>query len=168
MMRIYLVGFMGSGKSTAGKRLARYAGLQFVDLDKYIEERYCRSVALIFSLEGEEVFRLKERKALEEVSEFNDVVVATGGGTPCFFDNMDLMNRTGFTLFFDPDARSLTARLSVSKTVRPLIQGKSPQELARYVAETLEKRRPYYVKAQFRIGDPDLNPAEILRMMVPG
>jgi shikimate kinase len=84
-MRIYLVGYMGSGKSTLGRRLAGHAGLHFIDLDKYIEERNCRTVPQIFALEGEESFRKKERKALEEVSEFDNVVVATGGGAPCFW-----------------------------------------------------------------------------------
>ncbi len=153
---------MGSGKSTAGKRLAKHAGLQFIDLDKYIEERNCRSVVQIFAREGEEAFRKKERKALEEVSEFDRVVVATGGGTPCFFDNMELMNRTGITLFIDLEAEVLARRLSVSKTVRPLIRGKSGEELALYIAESLARRRPWYEKARLKVSSPDFSPGEIL------
>jgi shikimate kinase len=166
-MRIYLVGYMGSGKSTLGRRLARHAGLHFIDLDKYIEERNCRTVPQIFTLEGEDCFRKKERKALEEVSEFMDVVVATGGGAPCFFDNMDLMNRTGITLFLDVAPSNLARRLSVSKNVRPLIMGKSKQELVDFIAESLEKRRPLYEQSRFRIDNPELSSELIFKLITP-
>jgi shikimate kinase len=164
-MRIYLVGYMGSGKSTLGKRLACHARLHFIDLDKYIEERNCRTVAQIFALEGEESFRNKERKALEEVSEFDNVVVATGGGAPCFFDNMELMNRTGITLFLDIPPVFLARRLNRSKTERPLIKGKSPEELESFITENLQKRRPFYAQAKFRIEREDLNPEGIMKMI---
>lgn len=164
-MRIYLVGYMGSGKTTLGKLLAREAGMHFIDLDKYIEERNCRSVAQLFEQEGEESFRMKERKSIEEVSEFDDVVVATGGGAPCFFDNMEIMNRTGITLFLDMDPLLLARRLSVSRTIRPLISQKSKQDLPAFIAEKLMERRPFYEKAKFRIDDPDIQPSEILKMI---
>jgi len=164
-MRIYLVGYMGSGKTTLGKKLAREAGMHFIDLDKFIEERNCRTVAQLFEYEGEESFRMKERKSIEEVSVFDNVVVATGGGAPCFFDNMEIMNRTGITLFLDMDPSLLAHRLSSSRTVRPLIRQKSKQELLAFISENLEKRRPFYEKARFRIDDPDIQPSEILKMI---
>src|SRR5680860_1043366 len=100
-MRIYLIGYMGCGKSTLGRRLSNYLGLQFVDMDHYIEERNCKTIPQIFKEEGEVEFRKKERKALEELSEFTDIVIATGGGAPCFFDNVELMNKSGHTVYLN-------------------------------------------------------------------
>ena len=164
-MRVYLVGYMGSGKSTVGRRLAHLTGWLFIDLDKYIEERNCRSVPQIFAIEGELAFREKEHKALEEVSEFDNVVVATGGGAPCFFDNMALMNRTGTTLFLDVEPQILAGRLAVSKTERPLIKGKTRQELIDFIIENLSKRRPFYELSHHRITGTEINVDEILRII---
>jgi shikimate kinase len=164
-MRIYLIGYMGSGKSTLGRNLARHAGLHFIDLDKYIEERNCRSVPQIFALEGEESFRMKERKALEEVSEFDNVVVATGGGAPCFYDNMELMNRTGITIFLDIHPEILAKRLIISKTERPLIKGKSKKELEEFIEENLHKRRLFYEQSRIRICHPEMHPDLIIRLI---
>lgn len=154
-MRIYLVGYMGCGKSTLGLNLAKSLGLSFIDLDKYIEERNCRTVPQLFEELGESGFRNKERQALEEVSQFSDVVIATGGGAPCFFDNMELMNATGITLFMDIDPAILAERLLKSKTDRPLIRGKNREQLVHFITETLQKRVPFYSKAQIRITRPD-------------
>lgn len=164
-MRIYLVGYMGSGKTTLGRKLAKLAHLNFIDLDKYIEERHCRSVPQLFAEEGEACFREFEHKALAEVSEFDNVVVATGGGAPCFFDNMELMNRTGITLFLDFSPAILTGRLLRSKNERPLIKGKSPEELRRFISETLEKRRPFYAKACHTIASPEIPAEEIVKLL---
>jgi shikimate kinase len=164
-MRIYLVGYMGSGKSTLGRKLAKCSESHFIDLDKYIEERHCQTVPQIFAAEGEATFREKERKALQEVSEFSEVVVATGGGAPCFFDNMDLMNRTGITIFLDIAPEILTLRLLKSKTDRPLIRGKSPEELQRFISENLARRRPFYEKARIKIDREDIAPEEILMLI---
>jgi shikimate kinase len=154
-MRIYLIGYMGSGKTTLGQELAAKLELSFIDLDKYIEERNYKTVPQLFSEFGEEAFRQRERKALEEVSEFTNVVVATGGGAPCFFDNMELMNRTGITLFLDMDIPTLVERLQKSKTDRPLIRGKSKEELIGLIYEMMQKRLPYYEQAQIRISYTD-------------
>lgn len=161
-MRIYLIGYMASGKTTLGQQLASSLGLSFIDLDKYIEERNYKTVPQLFSEFGEEVFRQRERKALEEVSDFNDVVVSTGGGAPCFFDNMELMNRTGITLFLDIDIPTLVERLLKSKTDRPLIRGKSNEELTALIHEMMQKRLPYYEQAQLRISRSDSLLEEIM------
>ena len=154
-MRIYLVGYMGCGKSTLGLNLAKSLGLTFIDLDKFIEERNCKTVPQLFEELGEPGFRKKERQALEEVSQFSDVVIATGGGAPCFFDNMELMNTTGITLFMDIDPAILAERLLKSKTDRPLIKGKNREQLVGFLKESLQKRTPFYSKAQIRIANPD-------------
>ena len=101
MTRIILIGYMGAGKTTLGHALANRLQLQFIDLDLYIEERYRKTISQIFAERGEEGFRLIEQRMLHEVAEFEDVVISTGGGTPCFFDNIDYMNRQGTTVFLD-------------------------------------------------------------------
>lgn len=158
-MRIYLVGYMGCGKSTIGRKLADLLSLNFIDLDKYIEERYFKTVPVIFEEEGENGFRDKERLTLTEVSQFEDVVVGTGGGTPCFFDNMEVMNQSGITIYISPDIDTLTNRILKSKTERPLVSGKSREELLAFIKEALEKRSPFYERAKIIIrGENNLDP----------
>lgn len=164
-MRIYLIGYMGSGKSTLGRRLSSKMGVQFVDMDHYIEERNYKTIPQIFSEEGEASFREKERKALRELSEFTDIIIATGGGAPCFFDNMDLMNQTGKTIFLNIDPKILAERLIMSKTERPLIKGKSKEELVAYIDETLKKRIFFYNQAQFQVTETDMELDEFLAMI---
>lgn len=156
-MRIYLIGYMGCGKSRLGRLLAEHMGLQFVDMDDYIEERNCKTVPQIFADHGEDGFRQRERKALEELIEFTDVVIATGGGTPCFFDNIDIMNKTGKTVFLNIDPAILAERLMNAKTERPLIKGKSREELVAFIDETLKKRKHFYSQARFEITEPDFD-----------
>ncbi|HPE76053.1 MAG TPA: shikimate kinase [Draconibacterium sp.] len=156
-MRIYLIGYMGCGKSTLGRRLSEHLKMQFVDMDHYIEERNLKTIPQIFEQEGEAEFRKKERKALEELSEFTDIIIATGGGAPCFFDNIDLMNRSGKTIYIDIDPSILADRLLKSKTERPLIKGKSREELVAFIDETLKKRDRFYSQAQFKITQPDID-----------
>ena len=156
-MRIYLIGYMGCGKSTLGKRLAKHLDLQFVDMDHYIEMRNHKTVPQIFAEEGEVEFRKKERKALEELSEFSNIVIATGGGAPCFFDNIDLMNNTGTTIYMNINPAILADRLIHSKTERPLIKGKSQEELTVFIDEMLTKRRPFYSQAKYEITEPDID-----------
>ena len=154
-MRIFLVGYMGCGKSTLGRRLAADMGLQVVDMDTYIEERNYKTIPQIFAEEGEESFRKKEQKALHELTEFNEVVIATGGGAPCFFDNMEVMNKTGVTIFMDIDPAILADRLLSSKTERPLIKGKSRDELIAFIDESLHARRSFYSQAAITVKKPD-------------
>lgn len=142
---------MASGKTTLGRALARTYGLGFIDLDRYVEGRMHASVSDIFAARGEEGFRQLERNMLHEVSEFEDVVVACGGGTPCFFDNMELLNSHGITVFLDTGPKILFRRLKQASAARPLVAGKSDEELRRTIAEGLEKRRPYYSQAAIKI-----------------
>ncbi len=164
-MRIYLIGYMGCGKSTLGRRLANHLGVQFVDMDHYIEERNCKTIPQIFEEEGEAEFRKKERKALEELSEFTDIVIATGGGAPCFFDNIDLMNRTGKTIYLNIDPTILADRLLHSKTERPLIKGKSRDELVAFIDDTLKKRNEFYMQAKYQITLPDVELASVEELL---
>lgn len=164
-MRIYLIGYMGSGKSHLGWKLANHLGVQFVDMDNYIEERNCKTIPQIFAEEGEAEFRKKEQKALEELAEFTDLVIATGGGAPCFFDNIDLMNATGKTIYLNINPSILADRLLSSKTERPLIKGKSREELVAFIDETLKKRNEFYSQAQYQITEPDFDLDELQKMI---
>ncbi|MGI6792745.1 shikimate kinase [Bacteroides sp. KG68] len=150
MIRIFLTGYMGAGKTTLGKAFAREMHLSFIDLDWYVEQRFHESVRDLFVGRGEEAFRLLERNMLHEAGEFEDVVISTGGGTPCFFDNMDYMNARGQTVFLDVHPDILFRRLRVAKQQRPVLQGKTDEELRAFILEALEKRSPYYLQAQHR------------------
>lgn len=167
-MRIFLIGFMGCGKSTMGRALASEFKLTFIDLDHFLEEKYFRTIPQIFAEEGEEGFREKERKVLEEVAAFDDVIVATGGGVPCFFNNMDLMNNSGFCIFLDVEIDSLVNRLLHAKTERPLIKGKSPEELRVFIAQTLEKRRPFYEKARYILKGNEILASQVVGLIRSG
>ena len=139
---------MGAGKTTVGHQLAKQLGRTFYDLDWYIEMRFHRTVAQIFEERGEEGFRELERNMLHEVAEFEDIVISCGGGTPCFYDNIDYMNSLCETIYLKEEPATLAAHLKMGKTVRPLIQGKSPEELESYITESLKQREPYYMKAK--------------------
>lgn len=168
-MRIYLVGFMGCGKTTLGRKIAGLLGLNFIDLDKFIEERTFKSVPLIFEEEGEQGFREREHHALEEVSHFEHVIVATGGGAPCFYDNMELMNRTGITVYISPDTPTLAGRIIHSKTERPLVAGKSKEELISFINESLKRRAPFYEKAKIVLSNGNnLSPEMLIERIMNG
>lgn len=164
-MRIYLVGYMGCGKSTLGRSLAATLNLSFIDLDTFLEEKYFRTIPRIFAEEGEAAFRLKEQKVLHEVAAFDNIVVATGGGAPCFFDNMDVMNNSGYCIFLDVDTPSLVNRLMHARTERPIIKGKSAEELYHFIEEMMQKRRPFYEKAHIIVKGNEIRAEQILPLL---
>lgn len=147
MKRIFLIGYMGAGKTTVGKELSEQLGLSFIDLDCYIEGRYHRTVGQLFVEKGEEAFRNIERRMLREVATFEDILVSTGGGAPCFFDNMEFMNGVGTTVYLKVSVDELTKRLEVCRNTRPVLKGRSGEELREFISESLEKREPFYTKA---------------------
>ncbi|MGE5393471.1 MAG: shikimate kinase [Candidatus Saccharibacteria bacterium] len=164
-MRIYLIGYMGCGKSTLGRKLAAALQLSFIDLDTFLEEKYFKTILQIFAEEGEAGFRLKEQKVLHEVAAFDNIIVATGGGAPCFFDNMEVMNQSGFCIFLDVDTHSLVNRLIHAKTERPIIKGKSPEELYDFIEEMMQKRRPFYEKAHYILKGGEIRPEQVIELL---
>ena len=146
-MTIFLVGYMGCGKSTLGKKLAINLNYDFIDLDNYIEEQEGRTIKEIFADDGEEYFRKLERVYLHRVIDTENVVISSGGGTPCFFDNMDQMNEYGLTVYINMHPKALIPRLKLSELYRPLIDGMKGEVLLDYVYKTLRERESYYHKA---------------------
>lgn len=155
-MTIFLIGYMASGKTTLGKALARTSGMQFIDLDFFIQQRFRKSISEIFAEGGEERFREIERSILNEVGEFCDIIIACGGGTPCFFDNMDFMNSRGVTVWLQSSVERTVERLLTAKTRRPIVEKLSREELPAFIETHLEQRRPYYSKAQITMNSDRL------------
>jgi shikimate kinase len=151
MIRIILIGYMGAGKTTVGKALAAALGVPFYDLDWYITMRYRKSITEIFAERGEEGFRDLERRMLHEAAEFENVVLSCGGGTPCFFDNTEYMNSLADTIYLKATPDLLATHLKMGKGKRPLIEGKTPEELEAYIQESLQAREPYYSQAKYTI-----------------
>ena len=151
MKRIVLIGYMGSGKTTVGRALAKEIGLPFYDLDWYIESRMRKKVSQIFAEQGEEGFRRIERNMLHEVAEFENIVISCGGGTPCFFDNMDYLNQQAQVVYLKAQPEVLHKHLLMGKGDRPLLKGKTPDELIAFIREQLQYREQFYSKARYTL-----------------
>ena len=151
MTRIILIGYMGAGKTTVGKALSQALGLPFYDLDWYIEERHRRTIAQIFAEKGEKGFRDIERNILHEVAEFEDVVISCGGGTPCFFDNMEYMNRQAQTVYLKASPDILFRHLKMGKVELPLLKDKTEDEMKQYIRDSLSTREPFYSQARYTL-----------------
>jgi shikimate kinase len=149
MIRVFLMGFMGAGKTTLGKALAKDLNISFIDLDQYIERRYMKSVSQIFALKGEQGFREIESRMLREVGEFDDVIVSCGGSTPLIGDNMEYMLQHGQTVYLKCDNDTLLRRLKVARSQRPLIASKTDDELAAFIESETKHREPGYLRAEF-------------------
>ena len=149
MIRVFLMGFMGAGKTTLGKALAKDLDVSFIDLDQYIERRYMKSVSQIFATSGEQGFREIESHMLREVGDFDDVIVSCGGSTPLIGDNMDYMLQHGQTVYLKCDNDTLLRRLKVARSQRPLIASKTDQELADFIESETKRREPGYLRAEY-------------------
>lgn len=151
MRRVILIGYMGSGKTTIGKALSKETGMMFYDMDWYIESRMRKSVSQVFAEKGEEGFRQIEYNMLHEVAEFEDVIISCGGGTPCFFDNIDYLSRQGDVVYLKATPEVLYKHLLMAKVERPLLKDKTPEELTTYITEHLKEREPFYTKARYTL-----------------
>ena len=150
-MLIYLIGYMGAGKTTYGKRLARDINYNFIDLDQKIEAEQGKTISEIFAEKGEDGFRQIEREAMMQTFGLENTIVATGGGTPCFFDNMQLLNQNGATLYIEMTPKALVWNLMNSHKDRPLLHDKTYEELVDYIDATLQKRLPFYTQARYKV-----------------
>ena len=166
MRRIIIIGYMGAGKTTVGRALAAELGIEFYDLDWYIESRMRKTVKQLFDEVGEEGFRKIEHNMLHEVAEFENVVISCGGGTPCFFDNMAYMNQQSDTIYLKASPEILYKHLKMGKSVRPLLLNKTPEEVQVFITEQLANREPYYSRAKYTVNVNLMDNHDKIRMSV--
>lgn len=166
MRRIIIIGYMGAGKTTVGRALAAELGIEFYDLDWYIESRMRKTVKQLFDEVGEEGFRKIEHNMLHEVAEFENVVISCGGGTPCFFDNMAYMNQQGDTVYLKASPEILYKHLKMGKSVRPLLLNKTLEEVQVFITEQLANREPYYSRAKYTVNVNLMDNHDKIRMSV--
>ena len=160
-MKLIIVGYMASGKTTFGKALSEKLGTPFIDLDEYIETSMSKTIPQIFNELGEEEFRKIEKESLRKVIEENpDIVLACGGGTPCFYDNMDYLNKNGVTVFLETSIPVLISRLQGENSGRPLVAGKTHEEIRQQVLTQLCERLPKYIEAKLKWSGDDLETIE--------
>lgn len=162
MKPLFIIGYMGCGKTTFGRALSQATGLRFIDLDLYIEERFRKTVRQIFDDKGEGEFRAIEKEMLHKAGEMSDCIVSCGGGTPCFFDNMDRMNAAGITVWLQARPDTLLRRLIVAQATRPKLNGMSHSDLEAYIASETAAREPFYSRARHTFPSDLLeSPAEV-------
>ena len=164
-MRIYLVGFMGSGKSSLGKRLSKKLNYPFVDLDQVVEKNTGMSISDIFLRYGEGHFRQLEQEALHESATYPKAVIATGGGTPCFFDNMDFINDHGVSVYLRMSPATLAYRLEHAQVSRPLIEKHKGDDLMQFIENKLKEREPWYLKARCIIKGETVKADQIISLV---
>ncbi|MFH1319399.1 MAG: shikimate kinase [Bacteroidota bacterium] len=171
-MRIFLLGYMGCGKSAIGKQLAKKLGFDFIDSDLFIENKCKKSIPEIFEAHGEEKFRELEQNCLKEIINISGSridssghVISTGGGTPCFYNNMELMNNSGITIYLQMSVENLMNRLIHQKKSRPLIKNLSDEELKDHISENLKKRENYYLQAKHIVNAETLKIDELIGLI---
>ena len=165
-MKIFLIGFMGSGKTHWGKLLSKKLGLAFFDLDTVIVDQEKKSVADIFSTKGEEYFRYKETEVLERIIQEQDgFILSCGGGTPCFFNNIEVMKKNGKVIWLNTSIDVLKQRLLRERKSRPLINAVDDGDLSRYIVKKLSERRMYYQQADVMVNEENVTMDELIRLL---
>jgi shikimate kinase len=165
MARIFLIGYMGSGKTTLGRKLATRLNYQFLDLDHALEEQAGMTIAEYFASFGETAFRVAESEILKQTAYPENVIISTGGGAPCFFDNMDWMNVNGTTLYIKLSPKTLADRLEHGKEARPILRDKHGDELIAFITEKLEEREAYYLKAKIIADGSSLTAEKVVELL---
>lgn len=164
-MKLFLIGYMGSGKTTLGDPLAKRLNIPFIDMDRLLEQREGKSVTRIFEEAGESGFREIERDVLQESVLPDNFVMATGGGAPCFFDNMDWMNRQGITMYLRVPAEEIARRLAQGRSDRPLLRDIPEEELTEVIRERIAQREKFYLQAQLIMEQSDLTVEQLLEAL---
>ena len=162
-MLIFLVGFMGCGKSYTGRKLAPLLGFDYVDMDRVIEAQESMSIKEIFEQKGETYFRNLEHQYLLDLDTKQNLVISTGGGVPCFFNNMEIMNEKGITIYLNRSKSVVIPRLLQGAHKRPLIQNMDEETLNTFYVTKLAERAPFYEQAQLHVGDANVE--EILKLL---
>lgn len=163
---IFLIGMPGAGKTTIGRQLSVALNMPFIDLDEYIVSKHGQSIPEMFAARGEAYFRQAEATALREVAAgAAGAIVATGGGAPCFLDNMTFMNQHGTTVFLKIPAEVLVERLLHGREQRPLVAGKSPEQIKQFVTETYNSRLQFYQMAHITYQNPSREVSELCRLI---
>lgn len=157
MKPIYLIGYMGAGKSTVGKKLAEHLAIDFIDSDLYIENRFRKRIIDLFAIWGEETFRKREAVVAEELSWFENVVISTGGGLPIYHNNMDRILESGISIYLQTSEDVLYNRLSLCKQTRPSIRHLEGDALREFIKTNLELRHPIYSKANIIVDVSHIN-----------
>lgn len=152
--KVFLIGFMGSGKSKLGNELSKRLNCKFIDLDQEIENQLDQNISSVFRKYGEEHFRQVEAAILDKVSNIKErTIISTGGGTPCFNKNLEKMNANGLTIFLSTPVETLAERLNEEKETRPLISDKEDEELKDYISKLLSERMRFYDQAQYKVSN---------------
>ncbi len=165
-MRIYIIGYMGAGKSTVGKRLANKLGIPFIDLDDAFESKFRYSILRFFDQFGEDRFRELEHQCLKEITEENEIaVISTGGGTACFYNNMAFMNASGTSIYIKMHPKSISQRLKVARRLRPIIRDIENAGMLSFVEGQLAEREPFYEQANIIVKGESLNLEELINQL---
>ena len=165
MNRIYIVGYMGAGKTTAARHLASHLGWEVVDTDALFEEKYKISVCDFFNKYDEPLYRKLESEVLKSTENLDNVVISTGGGTACYFDNMDWMNQHGLTVFLRISQAAVVDRLLHAKRKRPLAEGKTESELTEFVNRHYTARLPFYEQAKITVKAENLDLENLIKQI---
>lgn len=163
-MLLFLIGLPGSGKSTLGKELAARLGIPFLDTDELIVKNESRTIEDIFAQSGESYFRLKEKETLASLINQGSAIVSTGGGLPCFFDNMDVINKSGTSIFLEVELETLANRLkNHADQNRPMIRNKTQEELLDFLKTKSKERYPFYNRAKIHLKGNNITPEEVIK-----
>ena len=165
-MKIFIVGYMLSGKSTIGKQLAKRLNYTFIDTDKEIERHYKLSVSDVFKKYGEEVFLTLEKQMINTLKEEENIVISTGGGFVCFNDNMKWVKENGISIYLKLTPEAIISRHKVAKRPRPLLQNKTDEELLNFIKQTLKEREVYYQQSDFIFNALSVKPEEIIKIIL--
>jgi len=164
-MRLFIIGYKSSGKTTIGKKLAQKLKMEFIDLDHAIEERENRSVPEIYTEIGDTEFRKLEWEVLREIVKKDNIIVSTGGGAPCHCNNMNLMEKYGDVLYIHLDNDTLVSRLKHATKDRPIVLNKTDEELRDYIADLRNRCEHHYTRAKYIIEGKDISVNKIIEAL---